>query len=183
MTTATRLMTADELLDMPDDGYRYELIRGELIQMSPAGHAHGNFAANVSGPLWVYVRANDLGKVYAAETGYILDIDSHTVRAPDVSFVSRERLEEIGETDGYFPAAPDLAVEVISPNDRYIEVEAKVLDWLDAGTRMVVVVNPRTRTVRVYRSPTNVADLILDDEIDGGDVIPGWRLPVSEIFR
>ena len=182
MTTATRLMTADELLDMPDDGYRYELIRGELIQMSPAGNLHGNFAANVSGPLWVYVRANNLGKVYIAEAGYILDLDSHTVRAPDLSFISRKRLEEIGETHGYFPAAPDLAVEVVSPNDRYTEVEAKVLEWLDAGTRMVIVVNPRTQTVRVYLSPTNFADLTLDDEIDGGNVVPGWRLAVSEIF-
>ena len=183
MTAATRLMTADELLDMPDDGYRYELIRGELIRMSPAGNLHGKYAMRVGTPLSNFVDDNDMGEVYAAETGYILDPDCHTVRAPDVSFISRERLEEIGETDGYWPAAPDLAVEVISPNDRYAEVEAKVLEWLDAGTRMVIVVNPRTRTVRVYRSPTNVADLTLDGEIDGGDIVPGWRLAVSRIFR
>ena len=183
MTTATRQMTADELLDMPDDGYRYELIRGKLVQMSPAGNRHGSFAANVSGSLWVYVRANDLGKVYAAETGYILESNPLTVRAPDVSFISRERLAEIGETDGYWPAAPDLAVEVISPNDLYADVEAKVLDWLDAGARMVIVVNPRTRMVRVYRSPSDVDDLTVNDTIDGDDAVLGWRLPVSEIFR
>ena len=183
MTAATRLMTADELLDMPDDGYRYELIRGELIRMSPTGNLHGKYTNRVDYSLTDFVEDNYLGEVYAAETGYILDPDSHTVRAPDVSFISRERLEEIGETDRYFPAAPDLAVEVISPSDRYAEVEAKVLEWLDAGTRMVIVVNPRTRTVRVYRSPYDVDDLGMDGEIDGGDVVPGWRLAVSRIFR
>ena len=185
MTTATRtrLMTATDLLDMPDDGWRYELIRGELIQMSPAGNRHGKFAMRVSTPLDNHVDDNDLGEVYAAETGYFLSFDPDTVRAPDVSFISRERLDAIGETDGYWPAAPDLAVEVISPNDRYSEVEAKVRDWLDAGTRMVIVVNPRTRTVRVYRSPSDVVDLTVDDVIDGADVVPGWRLPVSRIFR
>ena len=185
MTTATRtrLMTADELLDMPDDGWRYELIRGELIRMSPAGNRHGKFAMRMGTPLGVYVEDNDLGEVYAAETGYFLAFDPDTVRAPDVSFISRERLDEIGETDGYWPDAPGLAVEVISPNDRYTEVEAKVLDWLDAGTRMVIVVNPRTRTVRVYRSPSDVTDLTMDDTIDGADVVPGWRLPVARIFR
>ena len=183
MTTVARLMTADELLDMPDDGWRYELIRGELIRMSPAGNRHGKFAMRVGTPLGVYVDDNDLGEVYAAETGYFLAFDPDTVRAPDVSFISRERLDEIGETDGYWPAAPDLAVEVISPNDRYAEVEAKVLEWLDAGTRMVIVVNPRTRLVRVHRSPSNVVTLTSDDVIEGGDVVPGWSLAVSRIFR
>lgn len=120
----------------------------------------------------------------------VLKSDPDTVRAPDVSFVSRERLEEIGETDGYWPAAPDLVVEVMSPNDRYADVEAryadveaKVLEWLDAGMRMVIVVNPRTRSVRVHRSPSDVVDLTVDDVIEGGDVVPGWRLPVSRVFR
>ena len=121
--------------------------------------------------------------MYAAETGYILEFDPDTVRAPDVSFISRERLNAIGETDGYWPAAPDLAVEVISPNDRYADVEAKVLEWLDAGTRMVIVVNPRTRSVRVHRSPSDVVTLTVDHVIDGEDVVPGWSLVVSRIFR
>ena len=175
-------MTADELLDMPDDGWRYELIRGELVQMPLNGLRNGRIAAQMASSLSGCVDANGLGNVVIA-AGYILEFDPNTVRAPDVSFISRERLEEIGETDRYFPAAPDLAVEVISPNDRYTEVEAKVLEWLDAGTRMVIVVNPRTRTVRVYRSPYDVDDLGMDDEIDGGDVVPGWRLAVSRIFR
>ena len=105
--------------------------------------------------------------------------DPDTVRSPDASFISRERLDEIGETDGYWPGAPDLAVEVISPNDRYTDVEAKVSEWLEAGTRMVIVVNPRRRSVRVHRSPTEIDDLVEGDAIEGGDVVPGWSMPIS----
>lgn len=182
MTTATRPMTADELLDMPDDGWRYELIRGELVQMPLRGNLHGKYAATIAASVYNCVDADGLGEAIMA-AGYILEFDPDTVRAPDVSFISRRRLDETGETDGYFPAAPDLAVEVIFPNDRYAEVEAKVLDWLDAGTRMVIVVNPRTLSVRVHRSPTDVVTLTVDGVIEGGDVVSGWRLPVSRIFR
>ena len=183
MTTTTRPMTAKDLLLMPDDGYRYELIRGELKQMSPAGNYHGRLASNVNVPLGGYVRANDLGRTYVADTGYLISSDPDTVRAPDVAFISRERLEEIGETDGYWPGAPDLVVEVISPNDRYTEVEEKVAEWLEAGAGMVIVVNPRRRSVRVHRSLSDVIDLAEGDVIDGADVVPGWTLPISEIFE
>ena len=104
------------------------------------------------------------------------------MRAPDVAFVRRERVEALGRQTGYWPEAPDLAIEVISPNDRYTEVEEKVADWLAAGTRMVVVANPRNRTVRVHRSTTDVVTLTMDDTLDGGDVVPGWRMPLTEIF-
>ena len=183
MTTTTRPMTAEDLLLLPDDGYRYELIRGELKQMSPAGNYHGRLASNVNVPLGGYVRANDLGRTYVADTGYLISSDPDTVRAPDVAFISRERLEEIGETDGYWAGAPDLVVEVISPNDRYTEVEEKLTEWLEAGARMVIVVNPRRRSVRVHRSPSDVIDLTQGDVIDGADVVPGWTLPISEIFE
>ena len=183
MTTTTRPMTADELLQMPDDGYRYELVRGELKQMSPAGNYHGMLSANVSSSLVIHVRANSLGRVYAGDTGYLISSDPDTVRAPDAAFISRERLEETGETDGYWPGAPDLVVEVISPNDRYTEVEEKVAEWLEAGARMVIVVNPRRRSVRVHRSLSDVIDLTEGDVIDGANVVPGWTLPISEIFE
>ena len=183
MAIETSSMTAEDLLHRPDDGYRHELIRGELKRMSPAGHRHGRLAANVMISLGVHVRTHDLGAVYAAETGYQLASDPDHVRAPDVSFVSRERLARIGETDGYWPGAPDIAVEVVSPGDRYAEVEEKVRCWLDAGTRMVVVVDPpRNRTVRVHRPRSLVVDLTADEILDGGDVVPGWRLPIREIF-
>ena len=183
MTTATRPMTAEELLQMPDDGYRYELVRGELNKMSPAGNYHGLLTASVTGSLIVHVRVNSLGRVYTGDPGYLISSDPDTVRAPDVAFISRERLEETGETDGYWQGAPDLVVEVISPNDRYTEVEEKVAEWLEAGARMVVVVNPRRRSVRVHRSLSDVIDLTEGDVIDGANVVPGWTLPISEIFE
>ena len=182
MTTTQQLITAEELLLMPDDGYRYELVRGELKKMPPAGYQHGKIVVNLTTPLDQYVRANDLGVVCGAETGFVLASDPDVVRAPDVGFVSRERAEAAGEVLGYWPGAPDLAVEVVSPGDPYAEVEEKVLDWLEAGTRMVIVANPRRRVVTVYRSLTEMAMLTEADTLDGGDVVPGWTMPVREVF-
>jgi Uma2 family endonuclease len=183
MSTQVRAVTAEELLHMPDDGLRRELVRGEVIEMTPAGHHHGRITLNVTTPLDQHVRLHDLGTVYAAETGFQIASDPDTVRAADVAFVRRDRLAEGEDTEGYWPGAPDLAVEVVSPGDRYTDVEAKVLEWLEAGTRMVVVVNPRRRTVTVYRSLSDIMVLTENDELDGGDVVPGWRLPVREVFR
>lgn len=120
--------------------------------------------------------------MYAAETGFRLSSDPDTVRAPDVAFVSRARVEAIGDIEGFWPEAPDLAVEVISPGDSYSDVEEKVFGWLDAGTKMVVVINPRQRSATVYKSPTDIAALAEADVLDGGDVVPGFELAVREIF-
>jgi len=183
MTAATSLMTADDLLCRPDDGFRYELFQGELKKMAPASHEHGRIAINISTPLDQHARANKLGRVYAAETGFKLSSDPDTVRAPDVAFVSQERLEQIGKVKGYWPGAPDLVVEIISPNDIYAEVEEKVFDWMDAGARMVVVVNPRKRAVTVYRSLTEIVVLTEADTLDGREVIGGWSIAVKDIFE
>ena len=182
MATKAKFMTAEELLEMPDDGFRYELVRGELVKMPPAGHVHGKRGSRVNYSLSAHVYQNDLGEVYLAETGFHLETDPDHVLAPDASFVRQERVEAVGDGDGYFPGPPDLAIEVISPSDRYTEVEAKVEEWLNAGTLMVVVVNPRNRTVRVYRSLADSVLLTEHETLDGGDVVPGWRLPVADIF-
>jgi Uma2 family endonuclease len=182
MATANQLVTAEELLRMPDDGYRYELVRGELRKMAPAGHLHGRIAINVTTPLDQHVRAHNLGTVYAAETGFKLASNPDVVRAPAVAFIRRERVEEVGDVEGYWPGAPDLAVEVISPSDTYSDVQEKVFDWIEAGTRMVVLVMPRKRTVTIYRSLTDIVMLTGHDTLDGGDVVPGWKIPVSEVF-
>jgi Uma2 family endonuclease len=182
MEVVRRQMTAGELLRMPDDGSRYELVRGELRKMTPAGSAHGRVAMNVGTALNNHVKAHDLGAVYAAETGFVLSKDPDTVRAPDVAFVGRTRLEAVGEVEGFWPEAPDLAVEVVSPGDTYAEVEEKVFDWLAAGTKMVVVVNPRKRTATVYRSSTDIIALAEDAVLDAGDVVPGLKLPLREVF-
>ena len=181
MATTEQLVTTEELLNMPDDGFRYELVRGELRQMPPAGTDHGAYAENVSFSLSTHARANDLGRMYIAETGFRLSSDH--VRVPDTAFVRRERVKPTGEMPGFFPGAPDLAVEVISPSDTYSEVEEKVADWLDAGTRAVVVVDPRRRTVKVHRSVTDAAVLTEADTLAVEDVVPGWEMPVREIFE
>jgi Uma2 family endonuclease len=126
-----------------------------------------------------YVEENRLGTVYAAETGFTLSTDPDTVRAPDVAFVSRARVEAVGEIEGFWPEAPDLAVEVVSPGDSYSEVEEKVFDWLEAGTKMVVVVNPRQRSATVYKSPSDITALVEADVLNGGGVVPGFELAVA----
>ena len=183
MTTTTQPMTTEELLNMPDDGFRYELIRGEPRKMPPAGHVHGEYAMLIGGSLMMHVKANGLGKVYAAETGFKLESDPDHVRAPDAAFVQRERAEAARGTQGFFPGAPDLAIEVISPSDLYTDVEEKVADWLTAGTLAVIVVDPRRRTVKVHRSLTDAVVLTEPDVLGVDDIVPGWQMPVSDMFR
>ena len=184
MTTAAttaRPMTADELLAMRDDGFRYELVRGELRKMPFADHVHSERALAIGSSLLIHARANRLGRVYGADTGFELAPDH--VRAPDASFVRAERADAAQDSDGFFPGAPDLAVEVISSDDLYMDVEEKIADWLDAGATAVVVANPSGRTVEIRRSPTDVVVLNEEDVLEVQDVVPGWRMAVAEIFE
>ncbi|HYM00818.1 MAG TPA: Uma2 family endonuclease [Blastocatellia bacterium] len=183
MATATQQRTAEELLLMPDDGFRYELVKGELKKMAPASHEHGRVTMNISTPLDSHVRTNDLGIVFAAETGFKLASNPDTVRAPDVAFVSRSRIDQVGDAKGYWPGAPDLAVEVVSPGDTYTDVEEKVLEWLQAGVRAAIVANPRKRVATVYRSLTDIIVLTEDDTLEIPDIVPGWRISVRSIFE
>lgn len=182
MAAIQTLVTAEELLLLPRGQFRYELIAGELHTMSPAGHVHGRLIPMIASPLYVYVRQHKLGAVYGAETGFILARNPDTVRAPEVAFITAERVAAVGDEPGYWVGAPDLAVEVLSPGDSYGEVEAKVFDWLDGGARMVVVVNGKRQTVTVYRSRSDIRVLVGDESLDGGDVVPGWVLPLQSIF-
>ena len=183
MAVQPKLMTADELLRLPGDGRRHELVRGELRTMPPAGFEHGDLSTEFGAPLRDHVMNHDLGRVVIGDVGFRLAADPDTVRAPDVAFVRRERLLEAGRVPGYWPGAPDLVVEVVSPNDLYTEVDEKVAEWLEHGTRLVFVVNPRRRAVAVHRPRQPVRILTVDDTLDGEDVAPGWTLPVRELFR
>jgi Uma2 family endonuclease len=120
--------------------------------------------------------------VATGEPGFRLTTDPDTVRAPDVAFVRHDRLPVGEAARGFFQGAPDLAVEVISPNDLYTEVDEKVGEWLEHGTRMVFVVNPRRQTVAVHRPGQPVRVLGIDDTLDGEDVIPGWIFPIRNLF-
>lgn len=129
----------------------------------------------------VHVRAKGLGKVYATETGFKLSSDPDTVRAPDVTFISQKRLDEVGLVQSYWPGAPDLAVEVVSYSDLYTGVSEKVAESLQAGSKMVV--KPRAQRVLVYLSPTVVKVLGVGDALEGGEVVLGWQLPTLELFE
>jgi len=176
------LLRAEDLLNMPDDGFRYELVKGELIQMSPTGAQHGTIAGRLITFLGHFVLTNRLGEVLAAETGFKLESDSDTVRAPDVSFISKDRLPPEQAPEGYWPFAPDLAVEVISPGDTSQDVQAKVSEYLGAGTRLVWVVYPKTRNVVEYRPGGEARVLSEEDSLDGRDVVPGFRCRVGDLF-
>ena len=178
----TQTITAEQLLQLPDDGYRYELVAGELLRMPPAGAEHGGIALNIGALLRAHVKAHNLGLTCAAETGFLLQRNPDLVRAPDVSFVAARHFPAEGVPRGYWPVAPDLAVEVVSPNDRSEDVQGKVAEYLSAGTRLVWVVYPKTRSVFVYRSLSQVQALSADEEIRGGDIIPGFSCRVEAFF-
>jgi len=182
MTINQRLMTADELFRLPDDGLRHELVRGELRTMAPTGWEHGCETGKMTASLVPFVREHQLGPGATGEPGFRLATDPDTVRAPDVAFVRRDRLPAGEAARGYFRGAPDLAVEVISPNDLYTEVDEKVSEWLDHGTQLVFVVNPRRQTVAAHRPGQPIRILTIEDMLDGEDVVPGWTFPVHALF-
>ncbi len=183
MAIQDKLMTADELWRLPDDGQRHELVRGELRTMPPAGFEHGDISIVFGASLGHHVWPRQLGRVVGSDVGFQLTTNPDTVRAPDAAFVSQERLAAVGHVRGYFPGAPDLAVEVISPNDLYTEVDEKVAEWLEHGARVVFVVNPRRRTVAVHRARQPVRVLTGDDVLEAEDLVPGWSLPVRNLFK
>ena len=150
--------------------------------MPPAGGEHGQLAMKIGWRLGQHVETLGLGNTYAAETGFILARNPDTVRAPDAAFVRQETVEAMGPIRGYLPGAPDLVVEVISPGDSYADVQDKVMEWLEAGSRMVVVINPCRRTVAVYRSRSDIVILTEEDTLQGGDVVDGWEVAVSDLF-
>lgn len=183
MPVATQLLTAAELLDLPDDGWRYELVQGELRRMPPPGYRHGRTASRIGASLSTHVEARGLGVVLAAETGFLLATDPDEVRAPDSAFVSNERLAAASfPRERYFPGAPDLAVEVLSPADSYTAVQEKVLLWLRSGTRVVVVADPERRIFVVHRPRTEPEILTATDSFAAADVVPGWVFWVGDAF-
>ncbi|MBC7929653.1 MAG: Uma2 family endonuclease [Rubrivivax sp.] len=186
MSTTTRLITADELLTIPTyvngSDRRYELIRGEMIVMSPSKPLHGIVCARLAAALINFVEANDLGMAFGAETGFVVERNPDSVLGADAAFVSNERLATVDNFEKFFPFAPDLAIEVLSPSNTVREINEKIALYFAAGSRAVWVFNPKKRTAAVYTSPSESRTLGENDTLDGGDVLPGFSLDLSKLF-
>ena len=181
MATILKLMTAEELLQMPDDDMQRELIRGVLTEDMPPGDEHGVTVARIAWLLTGYSEGNDYGQVRAGDSGFFLEHDPDTVRGPDVAWVSSDRLP--APVVGYADLAPDFVVEVKSPNDSNREMADRALMWLSHGTRMTVVADPARITLTAYRPGEPPVVLGEFDVFDGGDVLPGFSEPVWRFFR
>ena len=180
MVDTKRLITADELLAMPEDDCRYELTRGELVTLPIEGAMHGSVASRFNRRLGAFVEARDLGEAFT-RTGFILATDPDTVRGPDVSFVSKARLSD-DTSDGYFTIAPDLAVEVVSPNDTDTDMADRTAEYLAAGARLVVVVDPLKRTITKHPYRGEATRLGESDTLALDDIMPGFECAAADIF-
>jgi Uma2 family endonuclease len=181
-TTSTALMTAEELMGLPDDGFRYELVNGELEKMPPPGHPHGRIAFRLSVYLGQFILDHGLGEGFATDTGFKLTSNPDTVLAPDFAFVTNERFAEGRDTEGYWPGPPDLAIEVLSPSDRPGKVNKKISRWFSFGTKQVWIVDPKHSTVTVYRSTSDTTTFSGSDYLEAPDLLPGFQISLDTIF-
>ncbi|MHB8574000.1 MAG: Uma2 family endonuclease [Dehalococcoidia bacterium] len=182
MTTEKTLYTIDDLYHLPDDGHRYELLDGELVEMAPANYGHGEVMHNIDYLLTAHVRPRRLGRILVGDPGVILGHDPDRVRAPDVAFFARGRFP-----DGRLPATfsdvvPDLVVEIISPGDRAAAMQQKTEEWLRAGVRLVLNVYPDTRTVQAIPRPDTARAYHDGEAVSLAPVLPDFSLAVTEIF-
>lgn len=181
MTVNAKLMTADELSRLPRGRERHELVRGVLRTMPLATWPEAIPANNFIHSLRPY-ESDRRPHAVLTSVGFQLSWDPDTVRAPDVAFLSPRRLCEVEGVTGYIPGVPDLAVEVISPTDLYLDVQDTIAEWLEHGTQVVFVVNPRRNVVAVHRPGQPVVILDMDDTLTAEDVVPGWSLAVRDLL-
>jgi Uma2 family endonuclease len=177
-----RLFTVDDLMEIEDDGYRYELIDGELIRMAPASPEHGLVGSRFGRYVGVFADQAGLGETFDSSIGYRLVPGRQTVLQPDVSFVRADRLPP-RPWDAYFAFPPDVALEVRSPSERRGHVTRKVRIYLAAGASYVFYADPKKRNVTVYRPGQPPLVLSEHDVLDADDVLPGFRLPVARLFE
>ena len=183
MTATGIRMTADELLLLPDRGKRCELIAGELHEMAPAGGEHGFIGGRMTRRVSAFLDQHPAlgGEIFTSDTGYRLARDPDTVRAPDVAYVAAARLPQ-ARVRGYPELAPDLVVEVVSPNDTAGEIQANVDEWLQAGARLVWVLYPSTGSATAYQADGTAQLLHADDSLHGEPVLPGFVCRLGDLF-
>ncbi len=181
-TEKTKLLTANDLLELYSRGVKGELIRGVLIEKVPTFGKHGEVVMRFGIGIGNHVLPGRLGRIFGSDAGVRLERNPDTVREPDVGFISAERMPLDVEANGYFEVVPELVVEVASPSDTPAAAQEKAAMWLSFGVMIVWVAHPDDRTVDVYRSEEPVVRLTEDDVLDGGPVLPGFTLPVREVF-
>ena len=182
MVAITRRYTIEEFERLPDSDRRWELINGELAEVNAASANHGAYESAIITALYTYLRPQRLGRVYGSDTGFVLSTDPPMVRMADVSVILAARQADLGDPDRFINGAPDVAVEIVSPTDRASAVLAKADLWIATGVRLLWVVDPSRRTVTVYTPASAPRTLTDREELDGGALLPGFRLPVAEIF-
>ena len=181
-TNKTKLLTAEDLLRLNSEGVKGELIRGVLHETVSVGKIHARIAMILGAKLVNHVMPGRLGTVGGTDGGVLVERAPDTVREPDIYYVSAARLPFDDQSDGYLEVVPELVVEIVSPSDSPREVNLKIQMWLDLGVSMALVVRPATQTIILHRPGAPAVTLTGEDVLDGGDVLPGFRLPLSEIF-
>ncbi|OQY34476.1 MAG: hypothetical protein B6243_05495 [Anaerolineaceae bacterium 4572_5.2] len=174
-------ITGEELFAMGDIG-RTELVRGEIIYMSPTGYLHGFIEVRIAKLLSLFVDERKPGRVLGGEVGIYIARNPDTVRGADVAFISNERLAQ-AKSQSFLDVAPELIVEVMSPDDRWVDIHDKLAEYLAIGVQMVWVANPLRQQVHVYHSLTDIKILSAGDELTGEDALPGFSAPVSALFE
>jgi Uma2 family endonuclease len=184
MVTKGRV-TAEDLWRLGEGDIRRELVNGEVVEMAPVGGIHGQVTTRICRSLSEHTERHGGGEVLTGDVGFVLNLpnDPERVRAPDVSFVSTHRLPGGQPPEGFFPGAPDLAVEILSPSDNPLQIQLKVRDYLDAGTRLVWVIAPQAKTVTVYRADGSARLLREQEHLAGEDVLPGLAISLAELFQ
>lgn len=178
-----KTITVEEFYEKALEGFRGELVKGELRETMPTSILHGIIAGRIAIILGMFVLQNKLGEVLTAETGFKLFVNEKTVRVPDVAFLSNEKLAEVEDFSKFYNGTPDLAVEVISPSESYDEVQEKLEDYLAAGVKMVWIVRPKQKTVTVYHSIFDFKIYNEAEEITGETVLPDFKCKLNDIFR
>ncbi len=181
MPAHERLVTAEEFARIPNDDYHYELVEGRVVRMSPPGSRHAVLATRIAMLLAQHADAHRLGAVMTCG-GVKLAANPDTVREPDIAFVRQDRIPVAGVPEGFWPGAPDLAVEITSPGDRPSEIRTKVDDYIARGVRLIWVVDPKKKTVTAHAPRSTPVTLGVDDVLHAGDVVPGFSCPVRRIF-
>ncbi len=178
-----RLLTVEQFEQLPEvPGMQFELADGELIEMPTPGVIHNYIVMVLSQMLFTFVRERNLGLVCGDNTGYMLRREPGEVRVPDVSFIAWDRIPPGGLPEGSWQTPPNFAVEVVSPSDSAREVHRKVLRYLDTGVQLVWAIWPDERTVTVYPEEGAIHERKAGDELDGGEVLPGFRVRVGDLF-